>query len=247
MVFGKTVTVTMAGVKNGEGFIENRGECPSSYPAEDSGLAANDSRSKMNFSDILFGENDDIEMNTYSDGLDYFIDDYDPVKSAVLTWHEIAAAFLTDVSTESSPRIEQVTRLSARQGSEVASSDSGSENETCPRFENNKYYLHKMPLKERETYSCDYCDRTYLKKSSLSDHIKQRHLRITPHYCELCGEGFTQPGKLKTHKIIHSDERRYSCEICKKSYKRKSALNDHKRKGTCIATEISEHHVQNTK
>ena len=158
--------LAMAGVKNGEGFVENRGECPSRYPAEDSGRAGNDSRtcSKMNFCDILFGENDDIEMNTYSDGLDDFIDDYDPVKSAVLTGQEIAAVFLPDVSTDSSPRIEQVTRLSARQGSEVVSSDSGSENESSPRFENNKYYLHKMPLKEREIYSCDYCDRTYLKK-----------------------------------------------------------------------------------
>ena len=168
----------MASVKNGKGFIGNGGECPSMYAPEDMGLANNDTHNKINISDIVFVETNEIEMKTDSDGLNDLIHDFDPVKSALLTRDEIAAALLEDLSTESCLSTEQVTTLNVRKRCELRSSDSGSENETGPRFENStcnnkKYYLHRLLLEERETYSCDCCDRYYFKKSSLSDHIKQ--------------------------------------------------------------------------
>ena len=42
--------------------------------------------------------------------------------------------------------------------------------------------------------------------------------------CGQCGKGFSSSSALAKHKLIHSDERRYVCQICSKGFKRQDHL-----------------------
>ncbi len=45
-----------------------------------------------------------------------------------------------------------------------------------------------------------------------------------PQMCGECGKVFTSSSALAKHKLTHSDERRYSCKICHKRFKRQDHL-----------------------
>lgn len=42
--------------------------------------------------------------------------------------------------------------------------------------------------------------------------------------CSQCGKVFSSSSALAKHKLIHSDERRYICQICSKGFKRQDHL-----------------------
>ena len=48
-----------------------------------------------------------------------------------------------------------------------------------------------------------------------------RHLGVT---CGVCGKVFNNSSALAKHKLTHSDERKYSCQICSKAFKRQDHL-----------------------
>jgi hypothetical protein len=45
--------------------------------------------------------------------------------------------------------------------------------------------------------------------------------------CPECGKVFTNKSALAKHRLVHSDERKYTCHICEKSFKRQDHLNGH--------------------
>lgn len=45
--------------------------------------------------------------------------------------------------------------------------------------------------------------------------------------CPECGKSFTNKSALAKHRLIHSNERKYSCHLCDKSFKRQDHLNGH--------------------
>lgn len=42
--------------------------------------------------------------------------------------------------------------------------------------------------------------------------------------CSACGKTFSNIGALAKHKLTHSDERKYVCNVCSKGFKRQDHL-----------------------
>lgn len=89
--------------------------------------------------------------------------------------------------------------------------------EEVGRFECNycqKVFPHKSSLPahfkqhlNKQRVPCPQCTLTFASKGNLTQHIKQIHLNIRKHICELCGKAFGHPHNLKSHMVKHSGEK----------------------------------------
>lgn len=75
-------------------------------------------------------------------------------------------------------------------------------------------------------FSCDYCERSFTKTSSLMKHIRYSH-SYEKHICEYCRKVFKTSWNLRNHIRIHTDERPFGCDYCKKAFNDPSNLKRH--------------------
>ncbi|XP_035794822.1 zinc finger protein weckle-like isoform X1 [Anopheles albimanus] len=80
---------------------------------------------------------------------------------------------------------------------------------------------------ENGAYSCDFCDKTFLKPSSAKQHILANHQDFRTFVCEECGKSFATRSALKEHLIVHSDELPFQCAFCPKRFKNLGRLKTH--------------------
>lgn len=84
---------------------------------------------------------------------------------------------------------------------------------------------------EKRKYKCDACDKRFIRKSNLVDHLRF-HANQREFKCEFCSKTFIQAGNYRAHLRIHTGVRPYVCSFCDKSYNQPSALTIHVRSHT---------------
>jgi uncharacterized Zn-finger protein len=84
---------------------------------------------------------------------------------------------------------------------------------------------------EERRHVCEVCDKRFLKKSNLIDHLRL-HANMKIFKCEFCDKAFVQVGNYKQHLRTHTEEKPFVCEFCNKSYTQSSALKIHIRTHT---------------
>ncbi|XP_059093889.1 zinc finger E-box-binding homeobox protein zag-1-like isoform X2 [Tigriopus californicus] len=75
-------------------------------------------------------------------------------------------------------------------------------------------------------YSCDQCDKTFTKKSSITRH-KYEHSDQRPHKCMDCDKAFKHKHHLTEHKRLHSGEKPFQCPKCLKRFSHSGSYSQH--------------------
>ncbi|XP_031638564.1 zinc finger protein 208-like [Contarinia nasturtii] len=81
-----------------------------------------------------------------------------------------------------------------------------------------------------ERVSCQECGQTFSTPGNLNSH-KKIHLKCKAYVCTYCGRGFNQLHNLKEHTNRHTGEKPYLCKFegCQKAFGRKTNLTAHTR------------------
>lgn len=92
----------------------------------------------------------------------------------------------------------------------------------------------------QETFSCHYCEKLFLKQSTLQNHLQRCHDEASRGlgYCHICDQEFTEPKYLlhhyrSLHKTIppsYEGKEQFPCEKCESVFFSKMALYNHDRK-----------------
>ena len=91
---------------------------------------------------------------------------------------------------------------------------------------------------KKSLYSCDQCSYTSERKGNLKTHMLV-HSNEKPFACEQCDLSYTTSLALKTHMLKHSGERPFICTQCDTSFTTAGKLNRHTR------THAEERHRRN--
>lgn len=103
-------------------------------------------------------------------------------------------------------------------------------NKTLGNFSSlrNHILMQHCSSEKSERVSCSECGQTFSTPGNLNSH-KKIHLKCKAYVCTYCGRGFNQLHNLKEHTNRHTGERPYKCEQCGKSFGRKTNLTAHTR------------------
>ena len=108
--------------------------------------------------------------------------------------------------------------------------------ESCGNYFAGKNNLNKHISKihendRKKNFACTLCSWAFYKEISLLKHQKAVHEKPErSKQCEICGIVFPRPrpNTVKAHlELVHEGLRKYSCEVCAKTYKTKSDLKKH--------------------
>ncbi|XP_023309886.1 zinc finger E-box-binding homeobox protein zag-1 [Anoplophora glabripennis] len=75
-------------------------------------------------------------------------------------------------------------------------------------------------------FTCDQCDKSFSKQSSLARH-KYEHSGQRPHKCDECPKAFKHKHHLTEHKRLHSGEKPFQCSKCLKRFSHSGSYSQH--------------------
>lgn len=115
------------------------------------------------------------------------------------------------------------------------------------------YHINQLHSKIKN-YSCSFCDKKFGMKRILDNHIRNIHSsektfqcmkcfkyfktdaalynheiihKQSNYVCELCNKKFHYKHNLEVHRLLHSNDRKYSCNHCSSTFKTRNYLAKH--------------------
>ncbi|XP_054239605.1 GDNF-inducible zinc finger protein 1 [Indicator indicator] len=122
------------------------------------------------------------------------------------------------------------------EGEEEEDEEEQAENSIKPQSEEHSFESGEhLPKSEEEkrrdsNFKCSTCEKEFLYEKSFLKHIKHSHgiAAEIVHRCDTCGQTFANRCNLKSHQQhVHSSERHFPCEFCRKKFKRKKDVKRH--------------------
>lgn len=88
-------------------------------------------------------------------------------------------------------------------------------------------YLWTRHKRAHELVECNFCHKMYKNKSSLLNHVAERHNEESSnHQCDICGKRFRYLCRLEKHHRINN-KKSFQCELCFKQFHFKAKLHAH--------------------
>lgn len=78
-------------------------------------------------------------------------------------------------------------------------------------------------------FVCEVCGQRFYFGTSLTKHVKGKHLKMRPCVCEFCNKAFSGRHALATHRRQHTNETPYKCEVCGEGFRQRVSLRAHKK------------------
>ena len=76
-------------------------------------------------------------------------------------------------------------------------------------------------------FSCPQCQRSYVTKHGLKEHVDTIHKKQYRYRCETCGKGFVGRCVYHDHIAAHTGAKRYTCSMCQMKFVNKGTLKTH--------------------
>ncbi|KAJ0170630.1 hypothetical protein K1T71_014001 [Dendrolimus kikuchii] len=94
-------------------------------------------------------------------------------------------------------------------------------------FEQNYTSKNKPTSKLKKYYSCEHCSYKSVAKPNLEAHYNKIHLNTRPYACEICLKSFYRKSNLREHVITHNKTKNITCEVCGSNFASKKTLETH--------------------
>lgn len=98
----------------------------------------------------------------------------------------------------------------------------------CPKsFAKKSFLQFHMKSHEARDFPCPKCDSVLNSRRALRDHTADIHKEAKTErtfMCEICSKVFNRINTLNQHRLTHSDEKRFKCEICQQKLRTKGSL-----------------------
>ena len=89
-----------------------------------------------------------------------------------------------------------------------------------------RHHLRKHVL-PKPVIKCDKCEKQFKSQHCLTWHVRIVHDKVKPWTCNVCNKSFGRKTELLFHERRHTGEYPYRCPYCKKSFVAKFKLNQH--------------------
>ncbi|KAK7082087.1 hypothetical protein SK128_007406, partial [Halocaridina rubra] len=93
-------------------------------------------------------------------------------------------------------------------------------------YSNLRKHLHKH--EHSKGHKCSLCPAVFSSKGALAEHFLYHIADGNTYSCPVCERKFTDPGNLRSHLRIHSDEMQFNCKLCNISFEGSEQLEKHK-------------------
>ena len=99
----------------------------------------------------------------------------------------------------------------------------------CDYACNRKSYLvkHLVVHGIGERYNCDQCDRAFIQKCNLNEHIRMQHEAV--HICHICQKEMANKPSLRYHIQNKHEEKTIPCDECSHMFATVGSLKQHKK------------------
>ena len=95
-------------------------------------------------------------------------------------------------------------------------------------LKNHQISEHGSKKVSKSKWTCNVCSKVFNSFYSVNEHRKSEHDTILNHRCTLCDKAFAGKKALNLHFQTHTNERKFPCDMCEKSFKHRQSLRRHK-------------------